>query len=219
MRIFLIRHGESITNAGENYEKRIPDHLAPLTEKGEKQADIAGKWLAEYCAENGVDLTRARIWYSPFVRTKQTCYAFNEHLKIASCKENFILTEQQYGAFDALTKAQRESMYPLESAEYARLTKNKGRLYARPYMGESPFDVAIRIYQFIERIRRDEEKEGVDTLFIFTHGTVLRAFLLRWFDYTTEWFEKEDNPRNCYIREIDGDMDKGYVYTGEEGDQ
>ncbi len=33
MKLFLIRHGESIQNTKESYEKSIPDHLVTLTEK------------------------------------------------------------------------------------------------------------------------------------------------------------------------------------------
>ena len=49
MHIFLIRHGESMMNAGENYIKRIPDHLVPLTDAGIEQARESGRWLKEYC--------------------------------------------------------------------------------------------------------------------------------------------------------------------------
>lgn len=38
MHIFLIRHGESISNNGSNYVKRIPDHLLPLSDEGKSQA-------------------------------------------------------------------------------------------------------------------------------------------------------------------------------------
>lgn len=63
---------------------------------------------------------------------------------------------------------------------------NYGKFYARLPLGESPFDVAIRVHQFMGTIHRDYEKHGVDTLFIFTHGTTLRTFLLRWFHYSPE---------------------------------
>lgn len=36
MHIFLIRHGESIANVGENYIERIPDHRVGLTDLGKK---------------------------------------------------------------------------------------------------------------------------------------------------------------------------------------
>ena len=43
MHIFLIRHGESIANNGNNYVKRIPDHLVTLSDTGKHQAHEAGK--------------------------------------------------------------------------------------------------------------------------------------------------------------------------------
>lgn len=54
MHIFLIRHGESIANVGENDIKRIPDHLVSLTEKGKDQARENGKWLADYCRKKNI---------------------------------------------------------------------------------------------------------------------------------------------------------------------
>ena len=211
MRIFLIRHGESIANNGENYEKRIPDHLVTLSEEGRRQADREGRWLKEYCEKEGIDLGRARIWRSPFARTRQTADIFNKHLGISDVREDITLVEQQYGLFDARPSSEWEAMFPNEYAEYRRLCANSGRFYARIPMGESPFDVAVRVHQFMGTVHRDLEKGGPDTLFIFTHGATMRAFLLRWFHYSPEWYESEPNPQNCAIREINGNTDLGYI--------
>lgn len=211
MHIFLIRHGESISNAGENYEKRIPDHLVPLTDAGKEQARASGEWLACYCREKNIDLSRARIWRSPFLRTRQTCDEFNRALGIEDIREDITLTEQQFGLFDSVPEEDWGRLYPNEYAEYRRQTSNFGKFYARLPLGESPFDVAIRIHQFMGTIHRDFERHGIDTLFIFTHGTTLRTFLLRWFHYSPEWYQEERNPKNCYIREIDGHRDLGYI--------
>ncbi len=211
MHIFLIRHGESISNAGKNYEQRLPDHLVPLTETGKAQARETGERLLSYCKETGVDLSRARIWRSPFLRTRQTADEFNRSLGITDIREDITLTEQQFGLFDSLPEQDWGRLYPNEYAEYQRQLCNQGKLYARLPLGESPFDVAIRVHQFIDSIRRDDDKHGVDTLFVFTHGTVLRAFLLRWFHYSPEWYHEERNPKNCWIREVDGDKDLGYI--------
>ena len=62
------------------------------------------------------------------------------------------------------------------------------------------------------------EKHGIDTLFIFTHGATLRAFLLRWFHYSPEWYEDEHNPKNCWIREIKDGKDLGYINKDVEFD-
>ena len=77
--------------------------------------------------------------------------------------------------------------------------------------GTSYIDVAVRIHQFMGTIYRDFDKHGVDTLFVFTHGTTLRAFLLRWFHYSPEWYQEEPNPKNCMIREIIDGNDLGYI--------
>lgn len=211
MHIFLIRHGESVANTGENLVRRIPDHLVPLTERGRVQARLTGVWLAAYCREKGIDLSRARIWQSPFVRTRETAAEFNKALGITDIREDITLTEQQFGLFDAITDEERRTLYPNEYAEYMRQINNCGRFYARLPMGESPFDVAIRVHQFMGTIYRDYEKHGIDTLFVFTHGTTLRTFLLRWFHYSTEWYEQERNPKNCMIREIIDGTDLGYI--------
>lgn len=211
MHIFLIRHGESISNAGENYVSRIPDHLVSLTENGKQQARENGEWLANYCKMKGIDLSKARIWRSPYLRTRQTSEEFNRYLQIKDIREDITLTEQQFGLFDSVPEEQWGVLYPNEYAEYKRQISNFGKFYARLPLGESPFDVAIRIHQFMGTIHRDCEKHGIDTLFIFTHGTTLRTFLLRWFHYSPEWYHEERNPKNCWIREIDGRIDCGYI--------
>jgi broad specificity phosphatase PhoE len=211
MHIFLIRHGESVSNAGENYVARIPDHLVPLTENGIRQARESGEWLAEYCRNKGVDLSRARIWRSPFLRTRQTADEFNRALGITDIREDITLTEQQFGLFDSVPEEDWGRLHPAEYAEFKRQLSNYGKFYARLPLGESPFDVAVRVHQFIGTIHRDYDKHGVDTLFIFTHGTTLRTFLLRWFHYSPEWYHEERNPKHCWIREIEGGRDLGYI--------
>ena len=211
MHIFLIRHGESMSNTGENYVKRIPDHLVSLTENGKRQAAENGKWLKEYCDKKQIDLLKARIWRSPFLRTRQTSEEFNKFLNISDVREDITLTEQQYGLFDSVPEEDWGRLYPNEYAEYKRQISNSGKFYARLPLGESPFDVAIRIHQFMGTVHRDLEKHGIDTLFIFTHGTTLRTFLLRWFHYSPEWYQEERNPKNCWIREIVDGKDLGYI--------
>ena len=211
MHIFLIRHGESVANVGENYIKRVPDHLVSLTELGKEQARENGEWLMNYCRNKNIDISKARIWRSPYLRTRQTCDEFNKYLNIADIREDITLTEQQFGLFDSVPEEDWGKLYPIEFAEYERQRANYGKFYARLPLGESPFDVAIRVHQFMGTIHRDYEKHGVDTLFIFTHGTTLRTFLLRWFHYSPEWYHEERNPKNCWIREIKDGEDFGYI--------
>lgn len=78
-------------------------------------------------------------------------------------------------------------------------------------MGDSPYDVAIRVHGFMGTIHRDLDRHNIDTLIIFTHGTTLRAFLLTYLHYSPEWFQNERNPKNCWIREINDNKDLGYI--------
>lgn len=211
MHIFLIRHGESKVNVGENYDIRLPDHMVSLTDKGKSQAFEQGIFLANYCKEKGIDLSKARIWRSPYLRTRQTSEEFNKSLHIDDIREDITLIEQQYGLFDSVPEEDWGIKYEVEYDEYLRQVQNHGKFYARMPHGESPFDVSIRVHQFIETIRKDEALHGEQTLFVFTHGTTLRAFLLRWFHYSPEWYQKEHNPKNCWIREVIDQEDLGYI--------
>lgn len=213
MKIFLIRHGESIANVGENYKERILDSKVTLTANGINQALEAGKWLKEYCDSNDIYLSKATIWRSPYKRTIQTSEAFNESLNIKTIKEDVTLVEQRFGLFDCIPDEELPKIYPVEYEEFQRQKKNGGKFFAKTPMGEAPYDVAIRIHQFLGTIRRDFEKHGTDTLFIFTHGTTLRCFLMRYFHYSLDWYEAEHNPKNCWIRFINDDQDMGYIYN------
>ena len=211
MHIFLIRHGQSHSNTGDNFIQRLPDHMVSLTLEGKEQARKMGVWLKQYCDDNGIDLSNARIWRSPFLRTRQTSEEFNKSLHISDIKEDVTLIERQYGLFDALPENEWKIKYPIEYEEHQRMLENGGWFYSRFPLGESPFDVTIRIHQFLGTIARDYEKHGIDTLFVFTHGCTLRAFLMRYFHYSPEWMDSEKNPNNCDIREIDNYVDKGYI--------
>ncbi|MNI64185.1 bifunctional RNase H/acid phosphatase [compost metagenome] len=187
--------------------------MVKLTQNGVKQAQNAAVWLKDYCVDNNIDFSKVRIWRSPHLRARKTSEKFIEHFKIDDVKEDITLGEQQFGLFDATPEELWEKNFPVEYAECQRQWNNDGKFYVRYPGGESPYDVAIRIYQFIEKIQRDSSKDNTDTIFVFTHGTVIKCFLLRWFDHTPEWYEQEKTSKNCGIRFINEDKDEGYIYS------
>ena len=219
MKIFLIRHGESMQNTGENFDIKLPDHKVYLTKEGENQADLAGKFLKEFTLENNIDISNATLWVSPFTRTRQTAKIINNHLNIKDVKEDITLIEQRYGLFSDNPIEECRKRFPEQFELYDRYYQNDGKFYAKLPQGESPYDVAIRMKQFIETIFRDLN-EGKDTLFIVSHGTTIRAFLLNWFHYSPEWFNAEPNMENCairYIEKINGiSTDNNYIYGSEK---
>ncbi len=242
MRIFLVRHGESAANVDKRLHKSMADHAIPLSDKGQKQALDAGKFLGEYFhnlfglekdtnieydlkthSVIGFYQSHVRIWVSPYERTRETAngifqgiddYQQNHGNIYISMdrRENIRLCEQQFGLFDGIPDDERGNYFPEEAAHYEKCESHEGRFWARMPLGESRFDVANRVYQTFGTFHRDREKKGIENIVVICHGVTLRAFVMQWLHLTPEWFDNEPNPGNCDIRLIEDNKDKGYVW-------
>ncbi len=213
MKIFLIRHGESSQNTKENYSVGLPDHKVPLTEKGIEQANKAGLFLVKYVNEHNIDLSNARLWVSPYERTRRTAQEINKHLQIQDVKEDITLIEQRYGLFSDKEIELIKQLYPAEFAHYDNYYQNEGKFYAVLPQGEAPFDVALRTKQFIDTIFRDDN----DPLFVVSHGTTIRTIIMNWMHYSPEWYSHDKTMDNCSIRLINRegkDSTEEYIYNG-----
>ena len=217
MRIFLVRHGQSQGNVDMRVHKEMADHAIPLSEAGHKQADEAGRALDEYLEARGdVELGSARLWTSPYRRTRETADGVERSAQrwILDRREHIMLCEQQFGLFDGIPKEELPELYPKEYPYYQKTLAFEGRFWARMPLGESRFDVAVRIHQAFGTFHRDAEQHGIKNLVIICHGVTLRAFVMMWCHYSPEWFERETNPSNCAIRLIEGHEDRGYIFEG-----
>lgn len=212
MKIFLIRHGESMQNTKENYNIGLPDHKVYLTEQGKEEARLAGEFLKKYIEDNNIDISNSTMWISPYTRTRETASIINKILNIKKVKEDITLIEQQYGLFSDKEIAKIKEMYPDQFEYYDNYYQNDGKFYAKLPQGESPFDVALRTKQFIDTIYRDKE----DVLFVVSHGTTIKTIVMNFFHYSPEWYSKEITPGNCSIRLIDTDEKDNtekYIYN------
>ena len=94
-------------------------------------------------------------------------------------------------------------------------TRHGGKFWARMPLGESRFDVAIRVHEAFGTFHRDAERNGVRNIIIICHGVTLRAFVMMWRHLQYEWLDRQPNPSNCDIYHIEagasGD-DGRYVY-------
>jgi broad specificity phosphatase PhoE len=135
---------------------------------------------------------------------------------ITDQREHIMLCEQQFGLFDGVPDEELPQRFPLEHAHYALAEKFEGRFWARMPLGESRFDVAMRVHQAFGTFQRDAERHDIRNIVVICHGVTLRAFVMMWCHYTPEWFENEPNPANCAIRLIEDGEDKGYLFDGFE---
>ncbi len=229
----MVRHGESLGNVDKKVHLTTPDHAIGLSETGHQQADRAGKFLASYFRDNVIskmkvtESFRARIWASPYKRTRETADGIEKHLKALpsiygpnhhniSRREHINLVEQQFGLFDGLEDQELKDHFPVEHAHYDKAERFEGKFWARMPLGESRFDVAVRVHQAFGTFYRDYERYGINNIIIVAHGVTNRAFVMQWLHKPFEWFEAEANPQNCSIRMLNGSQDAGYIYKGND---
>ncbi len=209
-----MRHGQSIANVDPSVYATTADHAVPLSELGREQAREAGEFLRERFASRGYQDRRVRLWTSPYLRTRETADGIATACGslITDRREDILLCEQQFGLFDGVPDADLPRLFPQEHAHYQKHERHEGRFWARMPLGESRFDVALRIRLFFGTIQRDAEKNDLHTVVVVCHGVTLRAFVMSWLHLTPEWFEDEPNPANCAIRLIEDNVDGGYVH-------
>lgn len=238
-RIFLVRHGQSLGNVDQKVHHEIADHAIPLSAKGHDQARAAGAFLRDYFDTLDVPgdpawtskVFQARLWNSPYKRTRQTADEIQGALgavtldgprgantrvlpRILDRRENIVLCEQQFGLFDGHDFDELPGIYPDEYAHYKKCEDFEGRFWARMPMGESRFDVSVRVHQIFGTWHRDAERHDVENLVVVSHGVTIRAIVMRWLHFGPDWFEQERNPKNCSIRLLENGEDKGYIYKG-----
>ena len=214
MRIFLVRHGESLGNINEKAYGQFGDHNVPLTQWGYRQALVAGRAVAAYLAElpQGEN-QRLDIWFSPYLRTRQSKDALLEALPpewVRDVREDYLLREQDFGLFTEIyDHAERRQKFPDEFEKWARLRNNSGKFYARPPDGESRADVAQRLRLFLQTVIDDVSDRGNDIV-IVGHGVTNRAFEMNFLRHAVDWFERSDNPGNSDVTLIEGTRLQGY---------
>jgi 2,3-bisphosphoglycerate-dependent phosphoglycerate mutase len=214
--IFLVRHGQSLGNVDLAVYKTIPDHAIPLSELGRRQAQSAGVALSRLIDIGPTE--PLRIWTSPYRRTRETADMLEAELRPRfpqlDRREHINLCEQQFGLFDGVPDDDRKHLFPLEWEHYDRAERHEGKFWARMPLGESRFDVAVRIHEAFGTFHRDAERHGVRNIVVVCHGVTLRAFVMQWLHLPYEWFEAQPNPGNCDIYRIDtrASGERGYVY-------
>lgn len=197
-RIILVRHGESEGNVDESAYTRIADPRIGLTEKGMKEAEECGRNIKKMIDGDGVEDWSVYFYVSPYKRTRQTL----QHLatsfrrpRIAGMREEPRLREQDFGNFQ-----DREKMRVEKAVRMLY-----GRFFYRFPNGESAADVYDRITGFRETLKSDidvgrfqppGQRNPNMNLVLVSHGLTLRVFLMRWYKWTVDQYERLNNLGN-----------------------
>ncbi len=100
--------------------------------------------------------------------------------------ESIFIGEQQFGLFEGLPRHILKSQYPQEYSHFEKSIASGGRFWVRPPLGESRFDVAMRVCRLIDDIKQEYFTAGTDRFIIVSHGVTIRAFLMMWFKHRHE---------------------------------
>ncbi len=161
MRIYLIRHSESIDDI-ENCYGGIADF--DLTENGKKKVKEYRKQLESYGIE--------KIYTSPYKRAYQTAQILNEDVKVDMEIIDNIRELNSYGILSGVNKELAKNIfsYVFQMEEY----KNTGYYFGKTFLGgEDIKQFDNRVKEAINYIINDGKE--LNCIAIVTHGGVYRS--------------------------------------------
>lgn len=183
MKIYFVRHGESVANKEGVFSGRID---VALTEKGFAQAQKAGEKLKD----RGI----SKIYASPLQRAHNTAKEINKFLK----KEILInkdLMEMSFGEWEGKKHSEVISI----DERILNFDAEENFKYS-PKGGESIIDVYCRTSKVYEAIVKNAKDD--DNILIVAHGGVINALMshIVYGDYTGYWKFRIDN---CTINMVE----------------
>lgn len=159
IKIYLVRHGETLWNQQRRYQGQ--QDIA-LTDVGQQQASLAAKRLTTSGARF--------VMSSDLVRARDTAMTIAEHLGL-SVAISLLWRERAYGRWEGLTREEIQKLYPDE------WRKNRANPHAHaPKGSETLSELTDRAVRALESLLRDPPGQiGI----VVSHGGLLRALLAR----------------------------------------
>lgn len=199
MKLYLIRHGESLGNVSGNLTSTTDFEL---TEKGRKQAQRAGNALREELEGKAVT-----AYCSSLLRARQTLE------EILSCIGQCDLEITQTADLKEMDVGILEGMpFEEQAREYPDIDLSRGLSSLQTPEGESFQDVKNRVQRFIDGCLKEVHKE--ENVVIVSHGITLRVVTnlllqrpdrdvdcLNWMENTAVTVLKFDEEKGCFLIE------------------
>jgi broad specificity phosphatase PhoE len=208
MNIFLVRHAQSQSN--EDYKilhtkTNVSVHLTP---QGHQQALETGNYFAEHFKDA---LTYVKVWNSPYDRTRLTAQAIKDTFESTGVQyvqeESIYIAERQFGLVD--DTADYPTNHPDAYNHYQLHSKEKKEFFARPPLGESPFDMCQRLDFFLRIILANDTNTNH---IIVSHGAAIRGLLMMQQKWNYEKYGEMPNPYNASIHLIEHEVYKGEIF-------
>ena len=190
MRIFFIRHGESLKNA----EKcDLIDWKVPLTNKGNNQALQIGKSILNYCKSHNISLDNSVVMSSPYIRAKQTAININKSLNLPLIT-NYSITEYQHDEhLTPTTQIEQDTnnllnKYPL----FQKLINDK--VSSNP--NENNVEIVLRAKSVIKNLKQ----LPYENIFIVSHKGFIKAFITAFNNKDYSSYFEHHVVENCSVK-------------------
>lgn len=171
MRIYLIRHGESVDDIEDCYGG-IADF--ELTDRGREQARVVGSGLA--------DRDIQAIYSSPLARARESAELIAGVL--TGNIPVFVVDElQERNTYGVLSGVNKDKAKKIFGSVLARLTEKPGYSHETPIGGEDYAAFVLRVRRAFEYVVRDAQGAGRTRIAIVTHGKFSHAL----FQSVLEW--------------------------------
>ncbi len=209
MKIFFVRHGESISNANHIHAGNEID--SGLTDVGVVQAKITGKYMAKLCANIDINY----IYSSPMKRALATAEIIKKEMGLdinIVCKNK--LVEKSTGILAGMTHDQSKAL--LESPKFEEYQKLKFKLddmdiinkdlnfrdinvlQSKYLSAESYDDVRRRGKKILRKIVK--HKDINSNLIIVAHGTLINEIICGLLHIRElNWSHMLKSTFNCYL--------------------
>jgi broad specificity phosphatase PhoE len=214
MNIFLVRHAQSQSNVDPNILKLQTNMAVELSEIGHAQAKETGLFLAENLKIRGNDGygLPIKVWNSPYNRTRQTSKIIKDILRMKGIafeeEESIHIVERQFGLVDDVVGYHTHQDFKHEANHYNLHKSSNHDFFARPPLGESPFDMCTRLDFFLKVILPND---GNKNHIVVSHGAAIRGLIMmhqkqKYEEYTCP------NPANASVRQLADKHYRGEIF-------
>lgn len=176
-KIYFVRHGESEWNVANRICGQTD---SPLTEKGHQQAIETGKMILEK------NIQADMIIASPLLRAAETAEHISEITGIPMKIDERII-EQNFGVWEGTSPRNAPAFH-----------EAKKQFVERHGSGESMLQLAQRIYNLLDELKKDEDK----TYILVAHNGIARVVKSYFSDMTNDEYAAFGVP-NCSITEFE----------------
>lgn len=190
LRIYFVRHGETVWNTLKIFQGRSN---SPLTELGVEQAKKLSRHL-----EN---INFTKIYSSPQERALQTAKLLlgNRSMEIVTINE---FQEINMGKVEGIPKDEFEKNYPIE---YHNFWNNAIEYNPNAYHGESYDEILERVKVGLEKLIK-ENSEG--DILVISHGVTLKAIFNIINGKGIDEFSKQPVPDNTSTTVVEYDSNR-----------